>query len=144
EYLELADELGIYIVDETGDEAHISTHLSKDRAWRAMYVDRAEKMVKRDRNHACVVIWSAGNESGSGPNIKALVEAGKKLDPCARPWLYGGNAGRLPFEDIIGPRYPTYDDLERLGKESPDTDTRPSFMDENLAATGNSLGMFSQ
>lgn len=144
ELLDLADELGLYIVDETGDEAHISTHLSKDPAWRGMYVDRASKMVTRDRNHASVVIWSAGNESGSGQNIKALIDAGKKLDPSDRPWLYGGNAGRLPFEDIIGPRYPTHKDLEALGKESLKKDPRPSFMDEYLAATGNSLGMLDE
>ncbi|MCF7973500.1 MAG: DUF4981 domain-containing protein [Phycisphaerae bacterium] len=144
EYLDLADELGMYIVDETGDEAHISTQLSEDPAWRAMYIDRAEKMVRRDRNHASVVIWSAGNESGSGENIKAVIEAGKRLDLSDRAWLYGGNAGRLPFEDIIGPRYPTHDALEKLGQESADKDPRPSFMDEYLAATGNSLGMLNE
>jgi beta-galactosidase len=144
EYLDLADELGIYVVDETGDEAHISTQLSEDAGWRAMYVDRVEKLVRRDRNHASVIIWSAGNESGSGPNIKAVIEAGKKLDPSKRAWLYGGNAGRLPFEEIIGPRYPLHKDLEQLGKESVQKDARPSFMDEYLAATGNSLGMLDE
>jgi len=144
EFLELADELGMYIVDETGDEAHISTHLSEDPKWRAMYMDRAEKMVRRDRNHASVVIWSAGNESGSGENIKAVIETGKKLDPSARPWVYGGNAGRLSFEDVIGPRYPSHESLAQVGKESAKKGPRPSFMDEYLAATGNSLGMLDE
>ena len=144
EYLQLADELGMYIVDETGDEAHISTQLSEDPAWRPMYIDRVTKLLHRDRNHASVVIWSAGNESGSGSNIQAVIEAGKKLDLEKRPWLYGGNAGKLPFEEIIGPRYPSHEHLDQLGKESVEQDPRPSYMDEYLAATGNSLGMLDE
>ncbi len=56
EYLDLADELGLYIVDETGDEAHATEFLSDDPAWREAYVNRGRKMVLRDRNHPCVVI----------------------------------------------------------------------------------------
>jgi beta-galactosidase len=143
EYLDLADELGIYVVDETGDEAHAYTYLSSDPEWKDQYLDRMRKMVYRDRNHASVVIWSAGNESGSGDNICALIAGGKEIDPT-RPWLYGGNRDVDPLtnpvrcEDIVGPRYLQPFRLEqRFGKSE---DPRPSFMDEYIAATGNSLG----
>ncbi|MEN8201061.1 MAG: glycoside hydrolase family 2 TIM barrel-domain containing protein [Bacteroidota bacterium] len=144
EYLDLADELGIYVVDETGDEAHAYTQLSHDPAWRHVYLDRMRKMVYRDRNHPSVVIWSAGNESGSGDNICALIEEGKTIDPSRPAWLYGGNRDEDPLtnpircEDVVGPRYLQPFRLEqRFGKSD---DPRPSFMDEYIAATGNALG----
>ena len=140
EYLDLADELGMYLVDETGDEAHATESLSDDPAWREAYVNRGRKMVLRDRNHACVVIWSAGNESGSGDNIAAVIREGKRLDPSRPGWCYGGNTDLLPFEDIVGPRYPNLDELEKVGRVPKSIDPRPSFMDEYLAASGNSLG----
>ena len=90
EYIELADELGMYIVDETGDEAHAYTFISHDPRWREQYLDRMKQLVYRDRNHPCVVIWSAGNESGPGENLCAIMEEGKKLDPSRPAWMYGG------------------------------------------------------
>ncbi len=145
-YLDLADELGMYIIDETGNEAHATPWLSAQPEWQQACIDRARKMIHRDRNHPSVIIWSAGNESGSGENICALIEEGKRIDPD-RPWLYGGNDDwipkkkPLPCEDIIGPRYPTPIELElHIARESPQQDVRPSFPDEYAAATGNSLG----
>ncbi len=144
EYLDLADELGLYVVDETNDEAHATEYLSKDPSWRDMYIDRAVRMVYRDRNHPCIVFWSAGNESGSGDNIAALIKAGKAVDPT-RLWMYGGNDDLLWFEDIVGPRYPTPEELVKNVAPVPKTkDPRPSFMDEYQAATGNSLGLLSE
>ena len=52
EYLDLADELGIYIFDETGDEAHSNIQLSSQPEWKEQFLDRMRKMVYRDRNHA--------------------------------------------------------------------------------------------
>ncbi len=151
EYLELADELGMYIIDETGDEAHATEYLSEDPRWRDAYVHRARKMVLRDRNHPSVIIWSAGNESGSGDNICAVIEEGKRLDPTRPGWMYGGNNDYLGddpnafrptrCEDIVGPRYPTPRTLEEVVAKVPSSqDPRPSFMDEYLAASGNALG----
>jgi beta-galactosidase len=147
EYIELADELGIFIVDETGDEAHAYQYISHDPRWRAQYLDRMRKLVYRDRNHPSVVIWSAGNESGPGDNLCAIMEEGKKLDPSRPAWMYGGNGDRDPrtnpikCEDIVGPRYlPPFILKNRFAMVPETEDPRPSFMDEYIAATGNSLG----
>jgi len=148
EYLQMADELGIYIVDETGDEAHGSEYISDDPLWTKSYVERVEKMVLRDRSHPCIIFWSAGNETGHGRNICEVIAAGKKLDPSRPGWMYGGNEIDKPgfgnpnkCEDIIGPRYGTPYELKvYFGQSGEEVDPRPSFMDEYLAATGNSLG----
>jgi len=142
EYLDLADELGIYLFSEVGDEAHENTQLSGNPAWTEMYKDRSRKLVYRDRNHPSVVVWSAGNESGSGNNIYEVIKTGKEIDPSRPAWMYGGNRFYIPFEDITGPRYWIPLDVKNLaeGKVLPPHDQRPSFMDEYLAATGNGLG----
>ena len=139
-YLELADEYGLYIIDEAGTEAHATEHLSNNKDFLPMYLERVQKMVLRDRNHPCVLFWSAGNESGEGPNITEVVKEGKRLDPT-RYFMYGGNAYAHPGEDIIGPRYPTPYELEMNTAMTPESqDPRPSFMDEYLSVAGNAGG----
>jgi beta-galactosidase len=139
-YLELADEYGIYIVDETGDESHATEYLSGNSEWEGMYRERARRMVLRDRNHPSVLFWSAGNESGEGNNICAVINEGKKYD-TTRVWMYGGNAFSHKCEDIIGPRYPSIYSLLARDLLVPDSiDPRPSFLDEYLAVTGNGGG----
>ncbi len=146
EFLDLADRYGIYIVDEVGDEAHAFRHLSDEPAWKEAYLDRMRGMVLRDRNHPSVIFWSAGNESGKGANLAALIEEGKKLDPSRPAWMYGATSVTpdQPFEEIIGPRYPPPERLKRFAEVPEEEDPRPSFMDEYIAATGNSLGHFEE
>lgn len=67
-----------------------------------MYRERVRRMVLRDRNQPAVLFWSAGNESGEGPNIGEVIAEGRKYDHT-RWWMYGGNAYGHPAEDIIGP-----------------------------------------
>ena len=139
-YLELADEYGLYIIDEAGTEAHATEYISNDKKFLPMYLERVRQMVLRDRNHPCVLFWSAGNESGEGPNITEVVKEGKKYDPT-RYFMYGGNAYAHPGEEIIGPRYPTPFELEMNTGMIPESeDPRPSFMDEYLSVAGNAGG----
>jgi len=137
-YLELADEYGLYIIDETGDESHATEWVSDDPGFRDMYRERVRQMVLRDRNHPCVLFWSAGNESGEGPNITEVVNEGKRLDPT-RFWMYGGNCDKHVAEDIVGPRYPI-PIVHEISCGVDTTDKRPSFMDEYLSVAGNGGG----
>jgi beta-galactosidase len=147
DYLHLADEYGLYVIDEAGVEAHATEYLSDRIEWREMYLDRVRKMVLRDRNHPSIILWSAGNESGWGDNICELIKEGRRLDPSRPAWMYGGNADENPAtnpiqcEEIVGPRYGTPFEVLTLFAQVPEhEDPRPSFMDEYLAATGNALG----
>jgi len=140
EYLDLADQYGIYIIDETGDESHSTEWVSTLSEFTPMYRERVRQMVLRDRNHPCVLFWSAGNESGEGQNITEVIKEGKKYDPT-RFWMYGGNAVKHPAEDIVGPRYPIPIEHE-LSFGVNHSDPRPSFMDEYLSVAGNAGGGF--
>ena len=137
-YLDIADEYGIFVIDETGDEAHSTEYVSSLPEFTEMYRERVRRMVLRDRNHACVLFWSAGNESGEGPLINEVVAEGRKYDPT-RFWMYGGNAAVHPAEDIVGPRYPSPIEHEFRYGFNPQ-DKRPSFMDEYLSVAGNGGG----
>jgi beta-galactosidase len=134
EFLDLCDRYGIYVVDEANQEA-TPHRLSRDPAWKHVFVERATSMVLRDRNHPSVVFWSAGNEGGTGQNVAAMVQAGKELDPT-RGWMYGhaGADWKAPFEDIIGPRY-----KNPLKVIDPTKPGRPSYRDEYSNGRGNSL-----
>jgi beta-galactosidase len=139
-YLELANEYGLYIIDETGDESHATEWVSDSKDFTDMYRERVRRMVLRDRNYPCVLFWSAGNESGEGSNIAEVIKEGKKYD-MTRNWMYGGNAFSHPAEEIIGPRYPLPEDYEiRVGMDADKNDHRPSFMDEYLSVAGNGGG----
>ena len=55
------------------DEANIETHgfkpmgnLAHDAGWENTFVSRITRLIQRDRNHACILFWSLGNESGRG------------------------------------------------------------------------------
>ena len=72
-FYDLCDEYGMFVVDEANIETHgfqsllHSTGLLSDlRVWRNAFLSRFTRMVERDFNHACVIVWSLGNESGLG------------------------------------------------------------------------------
>ncbi|GHH17904.1 glycoside hydrolase family 2 TIM barrel-domain containing protein [Streptomyces lanatus] len=140
QWLELADEYGLYLVDETNLETHgIRGEYPGNHAdWTKACVDRAQNMVHRDKNHASVVIWSLGNEAGAGSTFVAMHDWIKSYD-TTRVVQYEGD-DRPTISDI---RSEMYDSPSRVESRAKDTaDTRPYVMIEYSHAMGNSNGNF--
>ncbi|MFG2127412.1 glycoside hydrolase family 2 TIM barrel-domain containing protein [Streptomyces sp. NPDC048751] len=139
-WLELADEYGLYLVDETNLETHgIRGEYPGNHAdWTEACVARAQSMVHRDKNHASVVIWSLGNEAGGGSTFNAMYDWIRSYD-TTRVIQYEGD-DRPGMSDI---RSEMYDSPSRVEARAKDTaDTRPYVMIEYSHAMGNSSGNF--
>ena len=86
-FLELCDRYGFYVCDEADIETHGAQkigywdNLTDSEAWTESYLDRAERMLERDKNHVCVIMWSVGNESGTGRNHVAIKNYFKSRTP---------------------------------------------------------------
>ncbi|OAM88401.1 DUF4981 domain-containing protein [Termitidicoccus mucosus] len=143
EWYALCDEYGLYVIDEANIESHAQmgetyagrqTALADQPEWREAHLDRTRRMYERDKNHACVVGWSLGNESAHGEAFIAAYHWLKQHD--TRPVQYeADNSGE--FTDVICPMYPSpasvlhYSDLPR---------SKPFIMCEYAHAMGNSTG----
>ena len=106
-FYELCDELGFYVMDEADMESHGVRRKNcpgDHPQWREAVCDRARRMVLRDRSHACVCIWSLGNEAGDGVNFKHEREAILELDR-SRPIHYEGDFDYTK-SDFISRMYP--------------------------------------
>jgi beta-galactosidase len=137
---ELADEYGLYLVDETNLETHgiRGEYPGNHPDWSAACVARAQNMVHRDKNHASVVIWSLGNEAGGGSTFVNMRDWIKSYDPT-RVVQYEGD-DRPTISDI---RSEMYDSPARVEQHARNTaDTRPYVMIEYCHAMGNSNGNF--
>ncbi|MBQ8743425.1 MAG: DUF4981 domain-containing protein [Clostridia bacterium] len=77
-FLSMCDKIGMYVCDETDLETHgmclvaFWDRLTDSPEWTHAYLDRCQRMVERDKNHACVIMWSLGNESGVGLNQREM------------------------------------------------------------------------
>lgn len=139
EWYALCDEYGLYVVDEANIESHgmgyAAESLAKDPEWGPAHLDRTVRMVERDKNHACVIGWSLGNESGFGENFVRTYDWIKQRDPT-RPAQYERDF-TTRATDIVCPMYPSVDSV--LGfAASPRP--RPLIMCEYAHAMGNSTG----
>ncbi|MDL4843223.1 glycoside hydrolase family 2 TIM barrel-domain containing protein [Aquibacillus rhizosphaerae] len=85
-FYDLCDRYGLYVIDEADLETHGFdvignwNQLSDDPEWKAAYLDRMQRMVHRDKNHASIIMWSLGNESGFGKNHVAMATWAKGFD----------------------------------------------------------------
>lgn len=101
--LDLCDEFGIMVIDEANLETHgLGGKLSHDAAWAGAYVERISRMALRDKNHPSIIMWSLGNEAGSGPNHAAMAAWIKDFD-MTRPLHYEPAMGSPKEEGYIDP-----------------------------------------
>lgn len=141
--LDLADELGLYLVDEADIESHDHAHeIADDPRYLPAFVDRVSRMVLRDKNHPGVVIWSLGNESDYGANHDAAAGWLRRYDPT-RPLQYEGAAktdwsSTEVASDILCPMYASLDEIVAHARSG--TQTKPLILCEYSHAMGNSNG----
>ncbi|EDV9433848.1 DUF4981 domain-containing protein [Salmonella enterica subsp. enterica] len=140
-WYQLCDEYGLYVVDEANIESHPlalkpETQIGDTESWLPAHLDRVQAMVERDKNHPCVIIWSMGNEAGTGLIFETLYQWIKNKD-SSRPVQYEP-AGEKPYSDIVCPMYPTLERLEHFAQQNHD---RPMIMIEYAHAMGNSVGI---
>lgn len=119
-FLDLCDELGLWVIDECDLETHGFELLgwqgnpSADPRWRAAYLDRMERTVERDKNHPSVIIWSLGNEAGVGDNLRAMAEWVHDRDP-SRLVHYEGDWDSS-YVDVYSRMYPDHAETQLIGE----------------------------
>ncbi|MCW2872042.1 glycoside hydrolase family 2 TIM barrel-domain containing protein [Actinacidiphila oryziradicis] len=159
--LDLADELGFWVILECDLETHGFDKLdwvgnpSDDPAWRETYLDRIQRTVERDKNHPSIVIWSLGNEAGTGSNLAAM-SAWVHARDAGRPVHYeGDHAGE--YTDIYSRMYSSVLETEQIGTDGSRSTllnctpaqgarqrTKPFLLCEYAHAMGNGPGALDQ
>jgi beta-galactosidase len=119
-FLDLCDEYGLWVIDECDLETHGFTEQGwrdnpvDDDRWTPALLDRAARMVERDKNHPSVVLWSLGNEAGTGRGLTAMAE-----------WIHGRDPSRLVHyegdvncrdTDVYSRMYADHAEVERIGR----------------------------
>ncbi len=138
ELLELCDKLGFIVQVEAFDSWRVAK-LPKDyhTKYNARHYEDVKAMIKRDRNHPSVIMWSTGNEVGDQndpPSSYPLRDIVKSLDPT-RPVTIGGswdNSGTNGFQkgaDIYAYTYRLYEYGKFFG--NPDNDQQGIFSCES-------------
>ncbi|GAB0132242.1 hypothetical protein EsDP_00000683 [Epichloe bromicola] len=141
---DVADELGLWILDEADLECHgfaavggdAASYTSDSPAWREQYVDRARQMVARDKNHASVIMWSLGNESFYGRNHQAMYDTIKLMDNTRLIHYEGDEDAQTA--DLFSRMYPDLAFIESFAKER--DWKKPLVLCEFLHSMGNSEG----
>ncbi len=119
-FLDLCDELGLWVIDECDLETHGFTEQAwrdnpvDDDRWTPALLDRAARMVERDKNHPSIVFWSLGNEAGTGRGLTSMAE-----------WIHGRDPDRLVHyegdwncrdTDVYSRMYAFHDEVEKIGQ----------------------------
>ena len=155
-WLDLCDELGLYVVDEANVECHGYYHqVAKDRRYATAFLNRAVRMVERDKNHACVILWSLGNESSHSPNHEAMAGWIRRYDPTRplhfEPGIFSQFVEKQVWDkrydsgytvtDIVCPMYPEIREMIEWATDATHPDQRrPLILCEYSHAMGNSNG----
>jgi len=141
-WYELCNQYGLYVVDEANIEAHgMRFHpekygfIANDSTWTEQWIDRGRRMVERDKNQPCVIMWSMGNEAGDGSNFEKLYNWIKSRDQ-SRPVVYEP-AGIKKHTDVV---FPMYKDINFISDYAETKPERPLILCEYAHAMGNSVG----
>jgi beta-galactosidase len=166
ELYDLADELGLWIIDEADVECHGFEEIQeaaltpKEREltfkekkvltrtkaaewttnnpeWEAAYLDRAKQLIYRDKNHPCVILWSMGNEAFYGRNFKAMYDLIKSYDDT-RPVHYEADHEAISA-DVYSCMYPEVDEMIDFVSQK-EHQFKPLILCEFIHSMGNGPG----
>ena len=127
--LDLCDEHGLWVVDECDIETHgffeqdpdntyidprWTSNPSADPAWKEAFVDRMQRMVERDKNHPSIIMWSLGNEAGTGENLAAMAGWAHGRD-TTRPIHYQHDVA-CEYVDVFGDMYTSFARMDEIGR----------------------------
>ncbi len=155
EFLNMCDRLGFYVIDETDLETHgyvlreggtphgfdVDDPIwpCTDPEFEHEFVERMQRMVERDKNHACVIMWSTGNESGHGKNHISMINWTKNRDRSRLIHCEDASRkGDFSNTDVISHMYHSPSMLEKYGSNP--ENTMPYFLCEYAHAMGNGPG----
>ena len=153
---ELCDQYGFYMIAESDIEIHGVTTivgggwdknyglLAQDARFAESILDRVQRNVIRDKNHASVLLWSLGNEAGYGPNFEEAGRWVKQYDPTRLTHYEGsihetgGHKNDCSMIDVFSRMYASWEEIdEYFAKEGP---KKPFVQCEFVHAMGNGPG----
>ena len=150
-FYRLCDQYGLYVIDETNLETHGTWMLRSmglpckhilpdDRPeWRKAVLDRGQSLLERDKNHACVLLWSCGNESFGGKTLYELSQYFHARDPHRLVHYEGVFRDRRynDTSDVESRMYAKPRQMEAYLRKRP---KKPLLLCEYAHAMGNSFG----
>jgi beta-galactosidase len=139
-WYELCDEYGIYLVAEANLESHGAwDEFNEEPRIKAALIERNRANVENFKNHPSVVIWSLGNECGSGgSNFMAILEVIRSIDNTRPTHYQGFGIGQKNPADLDSEMYTQLGDVEKKAKD--DQLTKPFYLCEYAHAMFNSMG----
>jgi len=160
-FYQLCDLYGFYVIDEADNESHgTNDQVIKEPTWEAgmdmwvekiannpewteAVVDRAQRLVSRDKNRTSVVIWSMGNEGGFGCTFEAALKWTKETDPTRLTHYESARYATAKRKndysnlDLHSRMYPSIKEMEEYLESGPD---KPYILCEYSHAMGNGPG----
>ncbi len=161
-FYELCDEIGLLVMSENNLETHGLAHIvpGSNPQWSAQCCYRMGNMVNSFKNHACILFWSLGNESGNGKTFADMKKTALAID-STRPIHYEPDS-HLEVSDIMSEMYTVQTQMAEIGENKPHVHSRalwnagmgynlkpemyrdkPFIECEYSHAMGNSMGNFS-
>ncbi len=140
-FYELCDIYGLFVMAETDVETHgfanvgDLSRITNDPAWESVFVDRAERHVHAQKNHPSIIMWSLGNESGYGCNIRAMYSATKVIDDTRL--VHYEEDRDAEVVDVISTMYSRAQLMNHFGEHPHD---KPRIICEYAHAMGNGPG----
>lgn len=161
QFYQLCDEHGFYVIDEADNESHGANDvymtedhevgrrerwnhpISDNPEFTEATVDRVQRLVERDKNRPCVLIWSMGNECAYGCTFEAALAWTKRFDSTrlthyeSARYRDMGKAYDFSNLDLYSRMYPPLEDIcDYFGKNT----GKPFVMCEYSHAMGNGPG----